>query len=45
MKQAILNVPKVLSISYFKTYIDYQKSVLKYAVVINTEYGQEEING
>lgn len=45
MKEAILAIPKVLGISYFKTYIDYQKSLLKYACVINTEYGQEEING
>ena len=45
MKEAILSIPKVLGISYFKTYIDYKKSLLKYAVVINTEYGTEEING
>lgn len=42
MKEAILSVPKVLGISYFKTYIE--KSLLKYAVVINTEYGEAEIN-
>lgn len=45
MQEAILRVPKVLGITAFETYIDYQKSLLKYAVVINTEYGQEEING
>ena len=45
MKEAILSIPKVLGISYFKTYIDYKTSLLKYAVVINTEYGTEEING
>ena len=45
MKEAILAVPKVLGILAFKTYIDYQKSLLKYTVVINTEYGTEEING
>lgn len=45
MKQAILAVPKVLGITAFKTYIDYQKSLLKYTVLINTEYGQGEING
>lgn len=45
MKKTILGVPKVLGISAFKTYIDYQKSLLKYTVVINTEYGTEEING
>lgn len=45
MREAILAIPKVLGISDFKTYIDYQKSLLKYAVVINTEYGTEEING
>lgn len=45
MKEAILRVPKVLGILAFKTYIDYQKSLLKYTVVINTEYGTEEING
>ena len=45
MKEAILAIPKVLGISYFKTYIDYQNSLLKYAVVIITEYGEAEING
>ena len=45
MQEAILSIPKVLGISYFKTYIDYKTSLLKYAVVINTEYGTEEING
>lgn len=45
MKEAILSIPKVLGIIAFKTYIDYKKSLLKYAVVINTEYGTEEING
>ena len=45
MKKTIIRVPKVLGISYFKTYIDYKNSLLKYAVVINTEYGMEEING
>ena len=45
MKEAILRIPKVLGITAFKTYIDYQKSLLKYAVVINTEYGEAEING
>lgn len=45
MKEAILKVPKVIGINAFKTYIDYQKSLLKYAVIINTEYGTEEING
>lgn len=45
MKEAILNIPKVLGISAFKTYINYQKSLLEYAVVINTEYGEAEING
>lgn len=44
MKDTILKVPKVLTISNFKTYIDYKTSVLKYAIVINTEYGQGEIN-
>lgn len=42
MKEAILSIPKVLNISYFATYIE--NSLLKYAVVINTEYGQGEIN-
>ena len=45
MKESILSVPKVLGIIAFKTYIDYQKSLLKYTVVINTEFGQGEING
>lgn len=45
MKEAILSVPKVLGIVAFKTYIDYQKSLLKYTIVINTEFGQGEING
>lgn len=45
MKETILRIPKVLGIIAFKTYIDYQKSLLKYTVVINTEYGTEEING
>lgn len=45
MKETILRIPKVLGIIAFKTYIDYQKSLLRYAVVINTEYGTEEING
>lgn len=45
MKQAILSIPKVTGITAFKTYIDYQKSLLKYTVLINTEYGTEEING
>ena len=45
MQEAILSIPKVLGIPYFKTYIDYQKSLLKYAVVISTEYGEAEING
>lgn len=45
MKEAILSIPKVIGITAFKTYIDYQKSLLKYTVVINTEYGTEEING
>lgn len=43
MQETILKVPKVLSISYFETTIE--KSVLHYAVVINTEYGTEVING
>ncbi len=43
MKEAILRVPKVIGIIAFKTYIE--KSLLKYAVVINTEYGEAEING
>lgn len=45
MEQAILQVPKVLSIEYFKTFIDYDNSLLKYVAVINTEYGEGEING
>ena len=45
MQKAILSIPQVLSIVYFKTYRDYKDSLFKYAVVINTEYGQEEING
>ena len=44
MQEAILQIPKVLSIAYFKTYIDYQNSLLKFAIVINTEYGQGEIS-
>lgn len=45
MKEAIMRVPKVLSIVAFKHIIDYQKSLLRYTVVINTEYGTEVING
>lgn len=45
MKEAIMSIPKVLGITAFKTYIDYQKSLLKYAVVINTEYGEAKLNG
>ena len=44
MKEAILKVPNVLDVPIFKTYIDYKTSVLKYAIVINTEYGQGELN-
>jgi hypothetical protein len=45
MKDTILAIPKVLGISDFKTYIQYGKNLLKYAIIINTEYGQEVING
>lgn len=45
MKEAILSVPKVLGIVAFKTNEYRKDKVLKYAVVINTEYGTEEING
>lgn len=45
MQEAILSIPKVLGISYFKTYIDNKKNLLTYATVINTEYGEAEING
>lgn len=45
MKEAILSVPKVIGISYFKTDVDNSKGLLTYAAIINTEYGQEEING
>ena len=43
MKQTILSVPKVLGIVAFKHIIE--KQILKYTVVISTEYGTEEING
>lgn len=45
MKQAILSIPKVLGIIAFKTNEYRKDKVLKYAVVINTEYGEAEING
>lgn len=45
MKETILRVPKVLSIEYFKTNEYNKEGVLKYACVINTQYGQEVING
>lgn len=45
MKEAIMSVPKVIGISYFKTNEYRKDKVLKYAAVINTEYGTEEING
>lgn len=45
MKKAILSIPKVIGISYFKTYVDNKKNLLTYASVINTEYGEAEING
>lgn len=41
--ETILRINKVLGIQYFKTYID--KAILKYVVVINTEYGEGELNG
>ena len=43
VKKCIMQVPKVLDIPIFKTYIE--KKLLKYTIVINTEYGQEAING
>lgn len=44
VKEAVLNIENVLSVAYFKTYIDYKTSLLKYAIVIETVYGQEEIS-
>ncbi len=38
MRQAVLQVPKVLSIQEFKTLVE--KGILHYTMVINTEYGQ-----
>lgn len=45
MKDTILAIPKVVGISDFKTYIDYGKHLMTYAIIINTEYGLEVING
>lgn len=45
MKKAILSIPKVLGIVAFKTNEYRKDKVLKYVAVINTEFGEAEING